>query len=209
MPKRDQFFADLAPEGRQAALLLAQVGGMPTELQLVVQVAQYDEASGGLRPVRTYIVRVLGVLEHRIANLGTTTDDVTLTADHPLLYAYSSPATALFFRGSATNPALLALDIAQEHALTFRGWRHFPDYLNVDAPLLTLLSSGGGLLGQMPLPLAQRLARALEAHGLETKLMQDAPPARPPMPDQRLQALVLGESFFISWAFSFEEMGKV
>ncbi|XWX03472.1 hypothetical protein VZO05_13280 [Aggregatilineales bacterium SYSU G02658] len=208
MPKRDQFLADLAPQGRQAALLLAQVGGMPTELQLIVQVAQFDEAAEGLRPVRTYIVRVLGALEHRIANLGTTTDDVTLTDDHPLLYAYSSPAAALFFRGSPPDPALLALDIAQEHALTFRGWRHFPDYLNTRAPLLTLLASGGGLLGQMPLPLAERLARALEAHGLETKLMQDAPPARPPVPDQRLQALMLGESYFLSWAFSFDEMGK-
>jgi hypothetical protein len=209
MPKRDQFFADLQAEGRQAALLIAQVGAMPTELQLVVQVAQFEEDAGGLRPMRTYIVRVLGALEHRIANLGTTTDEVTLTDDHPLLYAYTSPAAALFFRGRPENPALLALDVAQEHALTFRGWRHFPDYLNVSTPLLTLLSSGGGLLGQMPLPLAQRLARALEAHGLETKLIEDAPPARPPVPDQRRQALLFGESFFISWAFSFEEMGRV
>lgn len=208
MPKRQQFFADLTEEGRQAALLIAQVGAMPTELQLVVQVAQWEETSGGLRPIRTYVVRVLGALEHRVVNLGTTTDEVTLTDDHPLLYAYSSPAAALFFRGQPSNPALLALDIAQEHALTFRGWRHFPDYLNVSVPLLTLLSSGGGLLGQMPLPLAQRLARALEAHQLETKIMEDAPPARPPMDGQRLQVLLLGESYFISWAFSFEEMGK-
>lgn len=208
MPKRDQFFADLAIDGRQAALLIAQVGAMPTELQLVVQVAQWDEKAGGLRPVRTYVVRVLGALEHRIVNLGTTTDEITLTDDHPLLYAYTSPAAALFFRGQPANSALLALDIAQEHTLLFRGWRHFPEGLNVSAPLLTLLSTGGGLLGQMPLPLAQRLARAFEAHHLETKIVEDAPPTRPPMPDQRLQAFILGESYFVSWAFSFEIMGK-
>lgn len=208
MPKQQQFFEDLRPTGRQAVLLIAQVGAMPTELQLVVQVAQYDEAQDGLRPIRTYLIRVLGVLEHRVANLGTTTDEVLLTADHPLLFPYNTPSCALFFRGQPDDAAATVLDIAQEHALTFQGWRHFPDYLAVDTPLLSLMTSGGGLLGQMPLPLAQRLERALAAHGCETKLLQGEIPAKPPLPHQALQVLVVGESYFVSYAFSVEEMGR-
>lgn len=208
MPRQQQFFEDMQAEGRQAALLIAQVGAMPSELQLIVQIAQHEEAEGGLRPIRTYIVRVLGVLEHRIMNLGTTTDEVLLTADHPVLFPYSTPSSALFFKGQADDVPTTVLDIAQEHALTFQGWRHFPDFLNVDAPLMTLLASGGGLLGQMPLPLALRLERALQAHGLETKLLQGEIPAKPPVAGQTLQVFVLGDSYFVSHAFSFEEMRR-
>ncbi|MCA9891281.1 MAG: hypothetical protein KC546_23050, partial [Anaerolineae bacterium] len=66
MDKREQFLADVAPEDHHAALLVAQVGAMPTELQLVIDVARYDESVEGLRPLRSYIVRVLGVVEHQI-----------------------------------------------------------------------------------------------------------------------------------------------
>jgi hypothetical protein len=211
MPKRDQFFADLAGDNRQAALLIAQVGGMPGEIQLVVQVADYVEEKGGLRPIRTYIIRVLGALEHRVSNLGTTSHTVALLADHPLLHVYTQRATAVFFRGRPHNADALVLDIAQAHASLFQGWRHFPDYLNVEQPLASLLTSGGGLLGQMPESLAVRLEEILLRHGLEVKLLHDAPHAQPqgPMKDQTLHALLIGESYFISYAFSFEEMGKV
>lgn len=211
MPKRDQFFADLAGDNRQAALLIAQVGGMPGEIQLVIQVADYVEEKGGLRPIRTYIIRVLGAVEHRVSNLGTTSHTVALLADHPLLHVYTQRATAVFFRGRPHNADALVLDIAQAHASLFQGWRHFPDYLNVEQPLANLLMSGGGLLGQMPESLAVRLEEILLRHGLEVKLLHDAPHAQPqgPMKDQALHVLLIGESYFISYAFSFEEMGKV
>jgi hypothetical protein len=211
MPKRDQFFADLAGENRQAALLIAQVGGVPGEIQLVVQVADYLEEKGGLRPIRTYIIRVLGALEHRVSNLGTTSHRVLLLEDHPLLHVYTQRATALFFRGRPQNADALVLDIAQAHASLFQGWRHFPDYLNVEQPLASLLTSGGGLLGQMPESLAVQLQQVLVRHGLEVRLLHDKPHAQPqgPMKDQALNVLLVGESYFISYAFSFEEVGKV
>lgn len=209
MPKRDQLFQDMQGENRQAALLMVQVGGMPTELQLVLQVAEYDEKVSGLRPLRSYIIRILGVLEHRVVNLGTTVHELKLETQHPLLYEYTEKPAAVFFRGKPKNTDELVLDIAQAHASTFLGWRHFPQYLNTDQPLATLFESGGGLIGQMPSSLADRIVKVLEKHGLEHKVMYGEPHAKPPIPGQALTVLLIGESYFVSFAFSVDEMGKV
>jgi hypothetical protein len=209
MPQRQQFFEDMAGENRQAALLVAQVGGMPTELQLITQVAEYDEDAEGLRPIRTYIIRVNGVMEHRIVGLGVTVADVRLTDDHPLLYEYTHDPAAVFFKGQPDEPDAMVLDIAQAHASTFQGWRPFPAYLNVQQPLAALARSGGGLLGQMPRPLADKLVPVLDRHGLENRVMfgqAHTKQATGPLASQTLQALLLGESYFISYAFSFEIM---
>jgi hypothetical protein len=211
MPKRQQFLDDMRADNRHAVVLLAQVGGMPNEIQVVVQTAEYLPEKSGFRPIRSYIVRVLGATEHHLRNLGITTQQVSFTTEHPVLYQYTARPVAVFFRGQARDVHELALDIAQAHAQTFEGWRHFPDYINVEQPLTTLLKSGGGLLGQMPQPLANRLEKVLQAHGLETNLMvgeAHAPDAKSPLKDQPLTALIIGESYFISYAFSFDEMGK-
>ncbi|QPC83567.1 hypothetical protein G4Y79_04055 [Phototrophicus methaneseepsis] len=212
MDKRDQFLADVAGDDHHAALLVAQVGAMPTEIQLIVDVARYDESVDGLRPLRSYIIRVVGAIEHGISDLGTTSDDVRLLTRHPLLYQYTDEAAALFFRGRPDDANALALDIAQAHASTFGPWRHFPEYINPAQSLLTLLTSGGGLLGQMPKSLADALVPVLTHHGLETKVMLDVPQvakAEGPLRDQDLQVLLIGHSYFVSYAFSFDEVGKV
>lgn len=210
MPLRDQFFTDLAGENRQAALLVTQVGGMPQELQLITQIAEYDAAAQGLTPVRTYIIRVLGVLEHRIENLGTTVDQVLLETDHPLLYQYTEKPTALFFRGEVENADALTVDLLQAYASTFGPWRQFPDYMNTDQSLQSLLESGGGLLGQMPASLADNLQKVLAHHQLETKITQGTPHVEairtPALPDQPLSVLVFGTSYFVSYAFAFDVM---
>ncbi len=213
MPKRDKLFADMAREDAVAVLLVAQVGGMPGEIQLIVQTAAYDAAQGGLRPLNNYIIRVLGVLEQRIHDLGMTADTVAIHDDHPLLYQHNAPPVALFFRGKPADVHELIVDISQAHASTFGPWRAFPLYLNVEQPLVTLLTSGGGLLGQMPQPLADRLVKVLEKHALEYKALSDT--ATPDIHDnvmlkgQKAKALQVGDSFFIANAFSIEELGKV
>lgn len=207
MPKREQFFQDIAGENRHVALLMAQVGAMPTEIQLLLEVADYLDEKKGLKSVRTYLVRVLGAEEHRIMSFGMTAHTVQLTTDHPLLYEYNAPPCGFFFRGQPTDAHALTLDIAQAHATLFQGWRQFPEYLNVSQPLVTLLKSGGGLLGQMPLPLANALDPVLQAYGLETKIMQGqhANDHDSPIKDQQMTALILGDSYFLSYAYSFEE----
>lgn len=210
MPHTEQFFADLAGENRQAALLVAQVGASPNELQLITQVAEYDEDAQGLRPIRTYIIRVLGVLEHHIVNFGTTVNNVQILEEHPLLYEYTSKPTALFFRGESQNPDEVTMDLMQAHATTFYPWRHFPQYLNMEQPLLEMVKAGGGLIGQMPAPLAQSMIKVLEHHRLEYKTAEGEPYIKlhdnPALLQMALQVLIFGQSYFISYGFSIQEM---
>lgn len=211
MPKRDKFFNDLSGENRQAALLMTQVGGMPGELQLVMQTAELDESADGLHPLNSYVIRALGVQEHQLATFGMTVADVQIEKDHPLLYEYNMPPAAVFFKGTPDNVDELTLDIAQAHASTFGPWRHFPEYLNLDQPLATLLNSGGGLIGQMPQPLSERIVKVLEKHGLETKVMigeSEAEKHSHPMV-QEVKVLVFANSYVIAYDYSFEELGKV
>jgi len=211
MSKREKFFNDLAGENRQAALLMAQVGGMPGELQLVMQTAELDESADGLRPLNSYVVRALGVQEHQLATFGMTVADVQIKDEHPLLYQYNTPPTAVFFKGTPQNIDELTLDIAQAHASTFGPWRHFPEYLNLDQPLATLLGSDGGLVGQMPQPLAERIVKVLEKHGLESKMMigeSEGEKHKNPMV-QQAKVMVFGNSYIIAYDYSFDELGKV
>lgn len=210
MPHTEQFFTDLAIDNRQAALLVAQVGSAPTELQLITQIAEYDDTAGGLRPIQSYIIRVLGVLEHRISNFGITSHDIQIVDDHPLLYEYITKPTAVFFRGNCARPEAVIMDIAQAHANVFYPWRHFPRYLNYEQPLLDLFTNGGGLLGQMPAPLAERVVQILAHHGLESKTTEGEPYIalhdNPALLQSTLKALLLGDSYFVSYGFSIQAM---
>ena len=42
MPRRDQLVSELQGEQDYGVLLVAQMGGVPNELQLIVETAQYD-----------------------------------------------------------------------------------------------------------------------------------------------------------------------
>ena len=210
MSQQEQFLADMTHADHHLAVLVAQVGATPNELQLMVEVARLDEAAGGLRRVRNYIIRVLGVLEHRIVNFGTTVNQVALVDDHPLLYEYVERPTAVFFKGAVANPDGITLDIAQAHATTFAHWRRFPEYLNVQQPLQTLFASGGGLIGQMPESLAVQIIKVLEHYGLEHKTAHGTPYIQahdnPALVQQTPQVLTLGASYFVGYAFAFDEM---
>ena len=210
MPHSEQFFADLEGENRQAALLVAQVGATPNELQLIVQVAEYDEEAKGLHSIRSYIIRVLGALEHRVVNFGTTVNDIQIVEDHPLLYEYTTNPTAVFFKGTVENPDSVVMDIAQAHASTFYPWRHFPQYLNMEQALSTLFESGGGLIGQMPAPLAEHVIKILEHHNLEYKTAEGEPYIKlhdnPALLQTKLKVLLFGNSYFVSYGFSIQEM---
>ena len=211
MPKRDKLLNELQGENDLCAFLLAQAGGVPNELQLMVQTVVYDPEAKGLRQRGSYIIRALGTLEYRIDNLGGTVDTVDFVSEHPLLYPYNTTPAAVFFRGQPDDVNELIIDISQAHASTFAGWRHFPEYLNLGQPLVTLLTSGGGLVGQMPMPLAERIVSALERHGLETKVMEGEREAEEAHPgfSNTPQVMTIGSSYFVAYAFSVDELGKV
>ncbi|MCL4246714.1 MAG: hypothetical protein KJ065_01040 [Anaerolineae bacterium] len=212
MTKREQLLSELQRSEDYGILLAAQVGGVPNELQLIVETAVYDAAAEGLRPRNNYIVRALGVREHRIT-LGVF-GSLQFTRDHPLLYHHNTPRFAVNFQGKPTRLHEASLDISQAYASTFGVWRHITEIsadINRAVPLVELLSSGEGLLGVMPKPLAERMVRVLEHHGM-TATMQAAEPFNETDEHGRSrlsELLLIDQTYIIALAFSVEIMGQI
>jgi hypothetical protein len=207
MPDRERLMSELTGENDVGVLLIAQMGGVPNELQLIVQTAQYDPAAQGLRERSAYIIRVLGVREHRLT-LGLF-PRLFFAQQHPILLHHNEPLTAVHFEGRPADVNELALDIHQAHASTFGPWRELARDLNREKPLVDLLSSGGGLLGEMPRSAAERMARVLAHHGLQARLEQ-LEPERDPVDEhgrsQMWQMLGIGDSYFVALSFAVDRM---
>jgi hypothetical protein len=211
MPQRDQLLGELASEQDYGVLLVAQMGGAPNELQLIVETARYDEQAQGLRPRHDYAIRVLGVREHRV-NLGVF-GKLDFIDDHPLLYHHNTPKVAVYFDGKADDVYELVLDLSQTYVSTFGQWRHLvamAEDFNRALPLVDLLQSGYGLLGTMPKPLAERVGKVLAHHDLKYTLSEDSSfETEDEHGRSRLAKLLLiDQSYFIALDFSVERMGK-
>lgn len=212
MPKRTQLLEELSRPTDYGILLLGQIGGVPNEIQMLIETAVYDDAAQGLRPLHTYAVRALGVREQRLS-LGVFGRLQFLT-EHPLLIHPNSPRAAVHFSGRPDHVEDLVLDISQAYVSTFGPWRNLVeqvDDLNRSAPLVDLLQSGAGLLGVMPQPLAERMVRVLEHHKLTASLAVEADfEAEDEHGRSRLaQLLLIDQSYVIALDFSVEEVGKV
>jgi hypothetical protein len=202
MPRRTQLIDEINRENGYGVFLMAQMDSVPETLQFVIATTEYDEAAGGLRDLSRYVVRCVGVHEHRVS-IGMF-GVLAFNQDHPLLYEINTTPAGLFFRGKPEKPAELVLDIFQSYASMFGPWRQIPQYLNTSKPLLDLVSGGGDLLGEMPYPLAERLERVLQHHKLETRLIMGERPAEQPS----YQALLLDDSYVVAQNFTVEELGK-
>jgi len=200
MPKRQKLLSELQADNEYGVLLMAQMDAVPETLQFVVSTTQMDEAAGGLRDRGSYVVRAIGVREHRFS-VGIFAN-LRFMDDHPLLYEYNMPSVGLFFRGTPENPTELVLDIFQAYASTFGPWRQIPSYLNTTKPLVDLVSGGGDVLGEMPKPLAERMIKVLEHHKLETKIVEGK------RTEPKMKALLLDESYILALDFSVDELGK-
>ncbi len=207
MPERAQLLSELDGENGVGVLLIAQMGGVPNELQLIVQTAEYDPAAQGLRERSAYIIRVLGVREHRVS-LGLF-PRLFFADQHPILLHHNEPLTAVYFEGRPADAHELALDVHQAHASTFGPWRELARDLNRDQPLVDLLASGGGLLGEMPRSAAERMARVLAHHQMLARL-EPLEAARAPLDEhgrsQMYRLLGLGDSYFVALAFTVDRM---
>lgn len=210
MPRRAQFLDDLSGEKAYGVLLMLQMDGVPETLQLVMTATELDEHAGGLRDKRSYVIRAIGVQEHRVS-VGLFGSLRFAEADHPLLYPYNSTPVGLFFRGQPNDANALLVDFMQAYAGTFGPWRQIPSYLNTNRPLFDLLNSGGDLVGEMPKLLAEKLVPAFERHGLETKIIEGSTPlgADEHGRSQHMQALIVDESYIIAMDFSVEFLGKI
>lgn len=207
MPKRDELLAALAGDHDVGVLLVAQMGGVPQELQLVIQTATYDEAVQGLREKAPYIVRVLGVREHRVS-LGVFAN-LFFADEHPILHHYNEPMFQIDFKGRPADPNALVLDIQTAWGATFGPWRDIAEDVNREKPLFDLLQMGGGTLGTMPKPAAERMGRVLRHHEMETTLTevdQGRDGADEHGRERKMKLLGIDDSYFIAYEFSVDEM---
>jgi hypothetical protein len=202
MPKRDQLIAEVNRENGYGVFLMAQMDSVPDTLQFIIATTEYDEAADGLRDKSRYVIRAIGVREHRVSvgMFGT----IAFPEDHPLLYETNTAPVGVFFRGQPQNASELVLDIFQAYASTFGPWRQIPSYLNTNQPLMDLVNSGGALLGEMPRPLADRMDKVLQHHQLETKLIEGERPADQPA----MKVLLLDDSYVVAMDFTVEQLGQ-
>ncbi len=207
MDKKEQLIADFSKENAVGFLLMSQLDAIPETIQLVVAATELDDKVGGLRERANYVIRAIGVVEHRLSMGQFVT--LKFAEDHPLLYRYNDTPCGLFFRGTPDDPNALLVDILQAYAMTFGPWRQIPEYLNQNKPLFSLLTSGGDLLGEMPKKLADNLVKALEAHKLETKVITDEGLDKDEHGRSQLRkVLMLDDSYIIALDFSVDILGK-
>ncbi len=209
MPMREQLLNELAGEHDVGILLIAQMGGIPNELQLIIQTARYDEEIKGLRERSGYIIRVLSVREHRLS-LGLF-GKLFFADEHPILLHHNEPLVQVYFEGQPKDVNELVLDIHQAHATTFGPWRELAQDINREKPLVNLLASGSGLLGEMPKTAALRMARVLEHHHMQAKLV--GADAETPKVDEhgrstQWKLLGVGDSYFVALDFTVDVMGR-
>lgn len=208
MPERERLFEELKGENRVGVLLLAQLGGVPNELQLFIQTAEYDDKAQGLRERSNYLIRVLSVREHRLS-LGLF-GSLFIAEQHPILLHHNEPKPDVYFEGQPADVNELVLDIHQTHASTFGPWRELAADINREQPLVTLLQSGGGRLGTMPKTAAERMVRVLEHHHMKGWLAGETERAAADEHGRSTlwKLLGVGDSYFVALDFAVDKMGK-
>lgn len=182
-------------------LLAAQMGGTPEEIQLFLQVAAYDDQQDAITPQKVFAVRCLGVREQRLS-LGLFNSIVHVAEDNPLLWNHNYVYQQVYFRGAVDAVDSLMLELNQLYGQYYGPFRSLADDINRALSLERLLSSGHGLLGEMPTPMAANVQDLLHRYGLQTTLIgaeQDAPP-------MQFQLLVMDDSFLVAQGFSVEQM---
>ena len=153
---------ELQAENAVGVLLLAQLGSSPAEIMLAVRTTILDQAAGGLRPLNQYVVRLAGLVEHKIA-LGLF-DHIALVEDHPLLHHHNAAGVRVYLTSSAADPDAVLADIEAAHFEMFGRWRELGDDLNHRVPPQELLKAGMGTLGEFPEPFATALGEVLRAY---------------------------------------------
>lgn len=206
--KREALLTELQGENRYGIFLAIQMGGVPQELQLIIQTAMFDEKVQGLRPQNQYVIRALGVVEHRVS-LGVF-GNLFIADEHPVLLHYNAPRAVIQFTGQPDDVNELVLDINQAYLSTFGPWRELAKDINRTQPLVNLLTSGSGVLGTMPKPGAERMTRVLAHHGMQATLDESRMYEEQDEHgrSQNMRLLGIDDSYLIALDFTVDELGK-
>ena len=182
-------------------LIAAQMGGTPQELQLIVQIAHYDNDARTVTPEDTFIVRCIGVQEHRIS-LGMF-NRMLAVEEHPLLWNYNYPFQEVYFHGQTDDVDGLMLELNQLYGQHYGIYRSLADDVNRNAPLGKILQSGHGMLGEMPLPMAEKVKELFERYNLTVSFLTSEQHEQSHYPGK---LLVIDDSYFIAHMYSADRM---
>lgn len=199
----------IMPDDNLGVLLAAQMGGTPQEVQLIVQTAIIDDEHESIQTTGQYILRAIGVQEHRIS-LGLFAN-IAHATENALLDNYNSAPMQVHFSGAPTAIDPLLIDINQLYAQTYGMYdpfRRMVDELNPTAPLATTLTSGEGVLGVMAAPFAERMKTVLEKNGLTAHLETHPVETDDHHHDITHELLVMDDSYVVAQLFSVDPMGK-
>ncbi len=205
----------LQPEENLGVLLAAQMGGTPREVQIILQTTQYEAEKDALKATGQYIIRALGVVEHRFS-LGLF-NKIVLSTDNPLLYRHNAEEVQVYFRGTPDNIDEFMIELNQLYGQTYGVFdpnMRMADELNRAMPLYNLLKTGQGLLATTPQPFAEKLQKLLARHQMTSNLIEVEDDHHHeegedhPHHDITYQLLVMDDSYFIAQLFSSDPMGK-
>ena len=186
----------LEPDHAIGILLAVQMGATPQELQLVVQSADYDEETNAVTSNQGYVIRCIGVQEHRLS-VGMF-NRMMVVEDHPLLWNHNERYKQIYFKGTSDDVDGFMLELNQLYGQHYGTLRNLADNVNRMAPLGTLLERRNGLLGEMPISMAEKVADLLKRYGYEVNLL-DTEQKDPPI---QFKLLVVDDSYFIAQMYS-------
>lgn len=204
----------LQPEENLGVLIASQMGGTPREVQIIIQTTQYEAEKDALKATGQYIIRALGVVEHRLS-LGLF-NKLVLSNDNPLLYRHNSEQVQVYFRGTPENIDGFLIDLNQLYGQTYGVFdpnMRMADELNRALPLYNLLKTGQGLLATTPQPFAEKLQKLLTRHNMTCNFIEVEDEhhhegEEDHHHDITYQLLVMDDSYFIAQLFSADPMGN-
>ena len=177
-------------------LLVAQMGATPQEVQLILQTADYDEETYTVTTGDTFIIRCIGVEDHRIS-VGLF-NRLIVTDEHPVLWNYNEVFRQIYFKGTPDNIDGLMLELNQLYGQHYGEVRNLAQDINRMAPLETILKRGNGLLGEMARPMAEKIKALFARYEMEVNLV----PSEQEEPPFKHVLLVMDDSFVIAQLFS-------
>ncbi len=196
----DQILIELVQaleDDHQIGIFLAvQMGATPQELQLVIQSADYNEETHEVTAKQGYVLRCIGVQEHRLS-VGMF-NRLVVVEDHPMLWNHNERYKQIYFSGESDDVDGFMLELNQLYGQHYGMMRNLADNINRMAPLGTLLERGSGLLGEMPISMAEKVGALLERYGYEVNLL-DTEQKDPPI---QFKLLVIDDSYFIAQMYS-------
>jgi hypothetical protein len=195
----------LSEENHLGVLLAAQVGGTPHEVQIILQTTELDADHESLKPLGHYIIRAIGVQEHRLS-VGLF-GVMAFSEENALLHPYTETMMQVYFSGTPQNVDSLMIDLNQLYGQTYGQYdpfRRMAEEINRARPLATLLGGGNGLLGTMPEPFANQVAKMLARHDMKASLI----PNEAEHPPFKYQLLAMDDSYFIAQTFSADPMRR-